>query len=112
MAAAIDKLARQRKLRLALYALMVVGAVLVLSSCVPGPNTAAETSGDTAGCWLGLWHGIIFPIAFFISLFSHKVGVYEVANNGNWYDFGFFLGIVVIGGGGGVGARRARRRRD
>jgi hypothetical protein len=110
MAAAIDPLARQRKLRLALYGLMVVGAVLVLSSCAPGSDPA-QTPGE-AGFWLGLWHGIIFPIAFFISLFSHKVGVYEVSNNGNWYDFGFFLGIVVIGGGGGVGARRAKRRRN
>ena len=29
------------------------------------------------------------------------VAVYAVPNNGGWYDFGYFLGIVVFG----VGAR-------
>jgi hypothetical protein len=87
----------------------LIGAVLLVSSCAAGPNPA-QGHGD-AGFWSGLWQGIIFPIAFFISLFTDRVSVYEVANNGNWYDFGFFVGIVVIGGGGGVGARRARKRR-
>jgi hypothetical protein len=100
----------RRRLRLVLSCVLVVGAALLLSSCVPGPNHAAETAANASGFWAGLWHGIIFPVTFFISLFTNDVSVYEVVNNGNWYDFGFFLGIVVIGGGGGVGARRARRR--
>ena len=50
-----------------------------------------------------------------LSLFMPDVAVYAVPNNGGWYDFGYFLGIVVFG----VGARktggltrgaRARRR--
>ena len=40
------------------------------------------------------------------SLFSDAIAVYAVPNNGGWYDFGFFLGIVVLGGGGARGARR------
>ena len=35
---------------------------------------------------------------------SDKVAVYAVPNNGGWYDFGYFLGIVVFG----VGARKSR----
>jgi len=97
------------RLRRAASLAFLIGAVLVLSSCAAGPNPA-QGHGD-AGFWSGLWQGIIFPITFFISLFTDRVSVYEVANNGNWYDFGFFVGIVVIGGGGGVGARRARKRR-
>ena len=31
-----------------------------------------------------------------------QVAVYAVPNNGGWYDFGYFLGIVVFG----VGARK------
>jgi hypothetical protein len=111
MAVESETTGRQPRLRRVVYGVLLVGVVLALSSCVPGPNTAAQTSGDTAGFWLGLWHGIIFPVTFFISLFTNDVSVYEVSNNGNWYDFGFFLGIVVIGGGGGVGARRARKHR-
>ena len=52
----------------------------------------------------GLWHGFIFPVAWVISLFVREVSVYAVPNNGGWYDFGYFLGIVVFG----AGARRTR----
>ena len=37
-----------------------------------------------------------------MSLFTDKVAIYAVPNNGGWYDFGYFLGIVVFG----VGAKR------
>ena len=30
------------------------------------------------------------------------IAIYAVPNNGGWYDFGYFLGIVVFG----VGARK------
>jgi hypothetical protein len=40
-----------------------------------------------------------------VSLFIPEVGVYAVPNNGGWYDFGYFLGIVVFG----VGARGGTR---
>ena len=49
----------------------------------------------------GLWHGFIFPVAWIVSLFVSKVAIYAVPNNGGWYDFGYFLGIVVFG----VGAK-------
>jgi hypothetical protein len=56
-------------------------------------------------------HGITFPVTFVISLFTDNVSVYEAANNRNWYDFGFFLGVAISLGGSGGGATRARRRR-
>ena len=87
--------------------------LLVLASCAPGPNTLARTpdeEGDVAGFWWGLWYGIIAPITFVISLFSDNVHIYEVHNNGGWYNFGYLLGLMVIFGGGGGGASRRRRR--
>ena len=51
---------------------------------------------DAAGFWLGLWQGLISPITFLISLFDNDVNVYEVNNNGNWYDFGFMLGVATV----------------
>jgi hypothetical protein len=39
-----------------------------------------------------------------LSLFMPEVAVYAVPNNGGWYDFGYFLGIVVFG----VGARKGQ----
>jgi hypothetical protein len=83
-----------------------LGILLLLSSCAAGPNPAVGSGEDPAGFWLGLWHGIIVPITFVISLFTDTVNVYEVVNDGNWYDFGFFLGVLIALGGGGSQARR------
>lgn len=47
----------------------------------------------------------ISPITFIISLFNGGVSVYEVHNNGNWYDFGFILGIATAFSGPASGAR-------
>jgi hypothetical protein len=74
---------------------------LVIAGCAAGVNTAAgpAADGDVAGFWLGLWQGIIAPITFIISLFDDDVNIYEVHNSGNWYDFGFMLGVgISIGG--------------
>jgi hypothetical protein len=92
----------------------MVLALLILSACAAGPNELVDTGPDPAGFWLGLWQGLISPITFVISLFTSEVNIYEVQNNGNWYDFGFMLGAAAaLGGGAGGGsasAGRVRRR--
>lgn len=77
--------------------------LLLLAAC------AARQAGDAVapaapGFLLGLWHGFIFPVAWVVSLFLPEVAVYAVPNNGGWYDFGYFVGIVFLG----VGARKTR----
>ena len=94
------------------WLLFAVFLLLVLSACAAGPNSAvdvASAEGEVAGFWLGLWQGIIVPITWIISLFSDTVNIYEVHNNGGWYDTGFLLGAGVFLGGGGAGASRRRR---
>ncbi len=94
-----------------LLAGLLVLTLVMLTGCVAGPNAQVNTpdeEGHVAGFWLGLWHGIIAPVTFIISLFSDKVHVYEVHNNGNWYTFGFLLGMAIVLGGGGGGAARRR----
>ncbi|HEX2416882.1 MAG TPA: hypothetical protein VHJ83_01985 [Micromonosporaceae bacterium] len=91
--------------------ILLVATLFVLAGCAAGPNDVA-TVGETdlAGFWLGLWHGLISPITFLISLFNDNVSVYEVHNNGNWYDFGFIFGVfLVFSGPAGGGAARGRR---
>ena len=84
---------------------------LALPSCLLTTGCAA-TQASTAvaagapGFWLGLWHGFIFPVAWLVSLFAPGIAIYAVPNNGGWYDFGYFLGIVVFG----VGARKSVTR--
>lgn len=99
---------------------VAAAAVLVLLSilvayCTAGPNSAAGQGANVAGFWLGLWQGFIAPITFLVSLFNHSVGIYEVHNNGGWYNFGFLLGVSIFFSGSGAGAggrsRSARRSR-
>ena len=94
-------------LRLSLVAL-AAAALLLLSSCVPGDGRA--TLADPAGFFSGIWHGWIAPISLIVGLFDRSIRVYEQANSGWWYDFGFYLAIV--GGFGGLAlSRKARRER-
>ena len=81
-------------------------AALALSACVATQDPATVQPG-APGFVQGIWHGFIFPVAWVFSLFMDDISVYAVPNNGGWYDFGFFLGIVVFG----VGANGARRHR-
>ena len=89
-----------------LRSLMVMAAALVLLSACTATQTVATTTATAPGFWPGVWHGFIFPVAFLVSLFSDQIAVYAVPNNGGWYDFGYFVGIVVLG----VGARSSKRR--
>ena len=79
-------------------------APLLLAACATQVPSAVDHAADTPGFLLGLWHGFIFPVAWVLSLFLPEVAVYAVPNDGGWYDFGYFLGIVVFG----VGARKSR----
>jgi hypothetical protein len=78
------------------------GALLALAGCAT--QNAAAVAPAAPGFLLGLWHGFIFPVAWVLSLFMPDVAIYAVPNNGGWYDFGYFLGIVVFG----VGARKSQ----
>ncbi len=93
-----------------IWVLALIVLVLGVSACTAGVNPEVGSmgvDGELAGFWRGLWQGIISPVTFVISLFTDNVNMYEVHNNGNWYDFGFVLGAGILFGGSG---RRARRK--
>ncbi|MBO9582271.1 MAG: hypothetical protein J7498_15395 [Sphingobium sp.] len=81
-----------------------VSAALLLAGCARQAAETVSQAPDTPGFWLGLWHGFIFPVAWLCSLFDPGVAIYAVPNNGGWYDFGYFIGIVFLG----VGANKTR----
>ena len=85
--------------------LAVAALALTLAACV-AKQSASAVGPDAPGFLEGVWHGFIFPVTFIFSLFLDEVAIYSVPNNGGWYDFGYFVGIVFLG----VGARGARRR--
>ncbi|MBN1695980.1 MAG: hypothetical protein JW881_00580 [Spirochaetales bacterium] len=87
--------------KLSAYFLLVI-LMLSLAACAAGPNelkNVAAGEKKVAGFWQGLWHGIITPVTFIISLFNKNVNIYEVHNNGGWYNLGFILGLIIIFGG-------------
>jgi hypothetical protein len=100
-----------------LFALVCLAVLVVLTaSCIPGANELANSpaeDGKVAGFWQGLWHGIIAPVTFVVSLFAKTVQMYDVHNNGGWYNLGYLVGMAIIlgGGGGGASHRRSHRRR-
>ena len=98
------------------YLTLVVLVLLllnILAGCAPGANQSAGTAsehGAVAGFWLGLWHGFIAPFVFVVSLFKRNLNIYEVHNNGLWYNFGYLFGVACFFGGG--GNRTARRNKS
>lgn len=114
----------QKKLLLALLALLLA----TLTACapnstveidelkteiqftLPGSNPAMDTAtenGKVAGFGTGLWHGLIALITLFVSFFNPAVQMYEVHNDGSWYNLGFLLGAILLSGGFGFfGGRR------
>ncbi len=85
--------------------LAALAATLALTACAATQATGT-VEAVAPGFWLGVWHGFIFPFAFLVSLFMDEVALYAVPNNGGWYDFGYFVGIVFLG----VGARNSHVR--
>jgi hypothetical protein len=52
--------------------------------------------------------GFIAPFVFVASLFKSNLNIYEVHNNGAWYNFGFLFGLACFFGGGGNQAARRK----
>jgi hypothetical protein len=94
-----------RGLRLA-AALVLVSLLAACASQIPA---GVEHTPEAPGFLWGLWHGFVFPFAWIGSLFDPRIAVYAVPNNGGWYDFGFFLGVCVLGGGSHFSSKKARR---
>ena len=86
--------------------LLVVLLLLLntLATCAPRPNPSKGTAMNhdgVAGFWLGLWQGLIAPFVFVVSLFRRDLSIYEIHNNGAWYNFGYLFGLACVFGGSG-----------
>lgn len=79
---------------------MAVLGVMFLASCANTVDlTSCVVENDISGFWFGLWNGLTVTFAWIGSLFSDDIAIYDVNNNGGWYDFGFWLGVVTTLGG-------------
>ena len=94
--------------KMVIISLFLVLVFLVTVSCAPGNTRFVEKA---AGFWSGLWHGLICGITFIISLFTDKVNMFEVNNTGNWYNFGFLIGVMIIFSGGSGSSKYKKRKK-
>lgn len=88
-----------------LSALLLLAASL--TACATQPNAS---DGELPGFLLGLFHGFIIMFSLIGSLFT-DYRVYAYPNAGWVYDFGFFLGILMVFGGGGASASKTSRKK-
>ncbi len=93
--------------KMSVISLVLILIFIVSVSCAPGNVRFGEKS---AGFWSGLWHGLICWITFIISLFTDSVHMYEINNTGNWYNFGFLIGVMIIFSGG-HGSSKYRKKK-
>jgi hypothetical protein len=92
-----------------LPAIVLLTASLALAACANQIPAGVDPSPAAPGFLWGLWHGFVFPWAWIGSMFNPSIAVYAVPNNGGWYDFGFFLGITVLGGGSFFGSKARKK---
>lgn len=81
--------------------LLIVILTLLLTACADATSIEECTTTEPYGFLGGLWHGIIMPFSFVGSLFNDSIAIYAVNNTGGWYDFGFIIGVGLLGGSGG-----------
>jgi hypothetical protein len=91
-----------------LLPVLILLLLSTLAGCVPGDGK--NTREHPAGFFWGIWHGWIAPISLIISLFPNSIRIYETANTGWWYDFGFY--ISIISGFGGLSLFRKAKKKD
>lgn len=87
----------------------ITGLLLLLAACARQVPETVQHTAETPGFLWGLWHGFVFPFAWIGSLFDPDIAVYAVPNNGGWYDFGFFVGVCVLGGGSHFSSKKNNR---
>jgi len=102
---------RTSPIPLVLILVVLILLLSILTACAPGANTSQAMPGaqpGLAGFWLGLWQGFIAPFVFIVSLFKSNLNIYEIHNNGSWYNFGYLFGLACFFGSGGNKAARKR----
>ena len=92
--------------------LLLLCLLLLLASCANTHDLTNCLNSNRAGFLEGFLQGIISPIAFVLSLFEKNITVYEVANNGNWYNLGFVLECYITFKGSNEGAKKITKKRS
>ena len=96
--------------KILILSLVAASILLTLTGCVPGDGT--YVAAKPAGFFWGIWHGWMAPISLVIGLFNKDIRVYEMINNGWWYDFGFYIAIISGFGGLSLFRKNSSKKND
>jgi hypothetical protein len=78
---------------------LLISFVLLAGCSLPNRNPLQDTPdnhGKIAGFWKGFWHATVKPVSSVWSLFNTDVTIYEVHNNGFWYNMGYTSGGLIV----------------
>ena len=74
---------------------LVAAAIYIIYYHVGMPTRDVDLSGAPANFWLGLWQGLIVFLSFIASWFDNNIVLYQVHNNGFWYNLGYIIAIFI-----------------
>ena len=80
----MKKILNYTLLLLVMFTLIQCGRVEDVSMCL-------QTTESPSGFWVGVWDGLTLPFSIIGRLFS-DISIYDVNNNGRFYDLGFVIG--------------------
>jgi hypothetical protein len=91
-----------------LIGLVVLAAgIYIIVNHVGMPTRDVDLSGTPANFWLGLWQGLIIILSFIASWFDNNIVLYQVHNNGFWYNLGYLIALCFSIGAFAGGSRGA-----
>ena len=90
-------------------AVVALGIYIIVNHI--GMATRVGFDATPANFWLGIWQGLIIWLAFIASWFDKNIVLYQVNNNGLWYNLGFMIGICVAVGAGAKGSNNNYKKK-
>ncbi len=73
----------------------LAAGIYIIVNQVGMPTRDVDLSGAPANFWLGLWQGLIVFLSFIASWFDNNIVLYQVNNNGFWYNLGYLIALFV-----------------
>jgi hypothetical protein len=94
------------------HGILIYLFIIILLFILIGTSSVNQyVKEDGAGFFKGFWHGFTLSVTWILRIFfPSKFGIYEIVNNGIWYDFGFLLGVSVTFGGCKYSTKKIKRR--
>jgi len=77
------------------FAIVALMIALIISFPNTAPNIGMYTDESPAGVFSGVWHGSLVPGTLILSIINSQISIYETSNSGWWYDFGFYLAMII-----------------